>query len=215
MLKALALAAAAACFAAPAVAAMITSGTSGGKGEHGAVFDILIGANDLVITALDLHLERGKQDLELYVRAEGYEGFTSSIDGWTLWDAAEIGTTRGAGVSTSWDVADRTFSAAQTYGIYVTTRGDGSMTFSKGTEEGAVAVSEAALTIFQGRAVEYMFDSADTPRTWNGSITFDRAADAAIGGAGVAGVSAVPLPGALPLAMAGFGALALFARRKA
>ncbi|MFT4793606.1 MAG: hypothetical protein ACJAVR_002360 [Paracoccaceae bacterium] len=202
---------AAACFAAPAVAApavaaMITSGTSGGQGAHGAVFDILIGADDLVITALELHLKRGNQDLELYVLAGGYEGFTSSIDGWTLWDAAEFSTTHGSGVPTSWDVADWAFSATQTYGIYVTTRGDGSMTFSKGTEEGAVAVSEAALTIFQGRAVEYMFDSADTPRTWNGSITFDSAA-------GVVGVSAVPLPGSLPLAMAGFAALAAIARR--
>jgi hypothetical protein len=202
MLKTLALTAVAACFAAPAVAAMITSGTSGGQAEHGAVFDILIGADDLVITALELHLKRGNQDLELYVRAGGYEGFTSSIDGWTLWDAAEFSTAHGSGVPTSWDVADRAFSATQTYGIYVTTRGDGSMTFSNGTEEGAVAVSEAALTIFQGGAVAYLFDDADTPRTWNGSITF-----------GGAGVYAVPLPGALPLALAGFGALAAISRR--
>jgi hypothetical protein len=97
-------------------------------------------------------------------------------------------------------VVDQGFAAGQIYGIYVTTTDFNNLSYTGGTTEGSVLASDAAMTIFEGRGVEYLFSRTFSPRNWNGTMIYD--------------VAAVPLPAALPLALLGFGALAAVARRR-
>lgn len=200
MLKLIAATCAAACLAAPVFAASLTTGFAGGNQAHGNVFDIQIGAADITVTALEVNLQDGDSDMALYYRLGGYTGFISSLTGWTLWDTATALAANAPETPTPWDVVDQGFAAGQIYGIYVTTTDGNDLSYTNGTTEGSVLASDAALTIFEGRGVEYPLSDTFFPRNWNGTMIYD--------------VAAVPLPAALPLALLGFGALAAVARRR-
>lgn len=203
MLKLLAATCVAAMLAAPVHAASLSTGFAGGNGSDGNTFDIQIGAQDIVVTALELNLNHADANLELYYRLGSYVGHTGSLADWTLWDAATALPTVGINAATAWDVADLGFSAGLTYGIYVTTTDTRNVAYTNGTGAGNVAAADAGLTIFEGIGGQYGFASINSPRIWNGTIEYETTA------------STVPLPAALPLALIGFGALAALGRRRA
>jgi len=169
MLKLIAATCAAACLAAPVFAASLTTGFAGGNLLNGNVFDIQIGAADITVTALEVNLRSGDTDMELYYRLGGYTGFISSLTGWTLWDTTTTLAANSEGTPT-WDVADQGFAAGQIYGIYVTTTGGYNLGMTKGTAEGSVLASDAALTIFEGRAAGYPFAATVSPYNWSGTM---------------------------------------------
>ena len=68
-----------------------------------------------------------------------------------------------------------------------------------GTSVGDVAASNTDLTIFEGAGKAYAFGNTFEPRVWNGTINYTA-------------TSQIPVPAALPLSMAGLGALALMRR---
>lgn len=188
--------------AATAQASTISTGYAGGNSQDGIMFDVVVGANDLSITSLDINLEAGVADLELYVRAGTHVGNTGSLAGWTLVDSTTGLNTAGEGTGTTWDIADFVLGANATHAFYVNAFDAPNLVYSNGTGVGNVVVSNADLSILEGSGIaDPINGSTNTPRYFNGAIDYDV-------------VAPVPLPASLPLLFSAFLGLGVLRRRR-
>jgi hypothetical protein len=132
-----------------AVAANLSTGFGGppGGAASGVMFDITVGAQDLLMTQIGANMQ-ADPGVSVYIRPGTHVGNEFSPVGWTeiLNDAALVG--NGNGVETGLDVSDFVLSASQTYGIaiFVPDR----LETAAGTGLGSVAASNADLSILEG-----------------------------------------------------------------
>ncbi len=192
-----------------AAAATLSTGFAGGNGAAGNMFDVTIGANPITVTGLELHLSTADgptPDVFFYFREGTFQGFETDPAAWTLQDTATL-TAAGSNAATPWDVADLTLEANTTYGFYLGASSF-SMDYTDGTSVGAVAASNADLTIFEGvgRGNPAFEEGIFTPRVWNGTIEYTL---------GTGEDTAVPLPAGLPLMLGALATLGMLKRRRA
>src|SRR6056297_3158943 len=180
-----------------ASASSLSTAYNSNNGQDGNMFDVLIGASDLTITSLAVNID-AQADMRLYLKTGSYVGSDTTASDWTLVDSISGLASAGVDNASLWDVADSNLEAGTRYGFYVTTI-DGGMNYTNGTSVGDVAASNTDLTIFEGAGKAYAFGNTFEPRVWNGTINYTA-------------TSQIPVPAALPLSMAGLGALALMRR---
>lgn len=179
MLKALAGAGLIACLTIGSANALsLTTGfSSGGDGFSGMAFDVLIGPQDVTMTALGANVQ-DDPGVSVYLRLGTHVGNTNSAAGWTeiFSDAGFIGS--GIGVETFIDVTDSALLAGQTYGIavFIVDRIEG----PAGTGLGNTAAANADLSILEGSGIidgsfgsEFASASVDEPFVVQSTIYYD------------------------------------------
>lgn len=207
-LRILATASALAVSAAAADAATITTTFADNNGASGNMFDLDVGANDIIVEAFDLNLDPSTTNVRIYTRVGSFAGNENNAVAWTLLESIGGIVSAGNGNPTSVDVADFTLSASTTYGIFVYAEGAGSMNYTNGTGVGNVAATNADLTIYEGVGrgqddLSYFGGGTFSPRIWNGTITYN-----------IAPTAEVPLPAAGLLLVAGLAGAAALRRRR-
>lgn len=178
-----------------ASAASITTTYAGGNGNSigGAVYydlDVLA-LGGITITGVDVNTVTSGSavSINIYTRSGTYSGFETSSAGWTLVSSG-AGTGQGVGVATPIDVGDFFLGSGVT-GIAIENV-DFKQTYSNGVNN--YANSDVSLTT--GSANNTAFSSsANSPRTWNGTIYYTN------------GASSVPEPGTVSLMGLGLAGL--------
>jgi len=150
---------------------MITTTFASNNSQNGNMFDVVVGSSGLTVTALDLNLQNGNANLELWVRSGTWVGFSGSSAGWTLVDTASI-SSAGGDTPSFWDVSDFTLGANATTGFYVTATNSW-MNYTNGTGVGNVFSSNSDLSILEGAGKAYSFAAEFVPRVWNGTIYYN------------------------------------------
>lgn len=151
-------------------AGLITTTFNNNNSQSGNMFNIDVLNDDLLFTGFDINLITGSQNVQIYTRLGGYQGFESSSAGWDLIFDSFV-TSSGAGNPSFVDINDTWFTSNSTYGLYITTS-SGSMGYTNGTQEGSVYVDNGALRIREGLGMAYAFSTSFSPRVWNGSIHY-------------------------------------------
>ena len=178
-------------------AAVITTTFVSNNEGDGNMFDVATSVNNVRITNLSVHTfaETGTQTLYLYTRTGTFLGNESSSAGWTLHDTVVV---NNAATPVNMDILDFDLGANSISGFYVV--GDLSNSSLRYTN-GGFSVADADLTLSGGvgisfRGGNHFSPAAGTvfsPRTWNGSITYD--------------VLAVPEPSSAALILGALGLL--------
>lgn len=184
-----------------AQAAVITTSFAGGNSASGNMFDVTTASNSLLITGLNVHLDRGTHNLLVYTKAGTHVGFETNAGAWTLQSTSLLVTGQGLGTPTFVDIDDFLVPGGALTGWYVTTDIPGTggpMFYSNGSSLAANA--DLSLNLTTG--ISGLFGGGNgvfRPRTWNGSIFYD--------------VQTVPTSGTL--ALLGLGLSVLAFRRRA
>jgi hypothetical protein len=141
-----------------------------GNGADGNMFNLTTFGSPVLVTALDVHANSSSNsELLVYIRAGGYEGFTSTASAWTLVSSNRING-QGSGIRTPVDVTDFLLQPNTVYGIYITTTGSG-LSYTNGT----TSYQNDFFRIDAGLGKSYPFGSNFSPRIWNGRVYFDTA----------------------------------------
>jgi hypothetical protein len=158
----------------------LTTHFNGGNGYAGNMFDILP-SFDMFVTAIDINNEGVGTtcQVEVWWRSGTCVGFENSQAGWNT-IGIFTGTGAGGGIPTFIDMNGNgvTFTAGQTYGLYVNLISYGSgadrLTYSNG---GPTVFSNSALslTTYCGKGTPDFGGSTFIPREWNGTIYYDNA----------------------------------------
>jgi cysteine-rich repeat protein len=150
----------------------ITTTFDGGNSFDGNIFE-LVALQDLVISSFDVNLGSGTHDMEIYYRQSTYSGFEDDPTAWTLLETVTGVVSNGSDVATPLDIdLGLAVAAGETISLYITTTGT-TMSYTNGTTEGNVLVSNSDLEVREGLGVEYPFASSYSPRVWNGTIYYD------------------------------------------
>ncbi len=72
------------CFSSTSSAGLITTTFAGGNGHAGNMFDVTVFTNPLTVTGLDLNLNSGTFDVEVYTKSGTYVGSETATGDWTL-----------------------------------------------------------------------------------------------------------------------------------
>lgn len=177
-------------------ASTITTEYAANSGARGNMFDIIVGAQDIIIDAFDLNMFQNGT-IEFYIREGGYAGYESDASAWTLRSSSTV-TSAGPNLASNFDVLNTRLQAGQTYGIFISDVDQPSILNSNATAEGAVAATNGDLTVTQGTA-NYGFLFHFGPRTWNGSVRY--------------ALAPVPVPAAGFLLVGALGSLVVARRR--
>lgn len=159
----------------PAQAASITTTfvSTTGASSGGNMFDITTFGNALNVTSLEVNVDTtGTFNLDVYTKSGTYVGSQTNSGAWTLVSSATGITGQGQDNRTFVDIPDFTLAANSVTGIYVATN-----TTIRYTS-GANTFSNGDLQLDLGAGIGGLFGNVFTPRTWNGTITYDVQASA-------------------------------------
>ena len=152
----------------------------GVNGSSGNMFDIMASVS-ISIVALEIHvISTITETVEVYTKAGSHQGEEQNYSAWTKMGEAKV---IGRGEGTPTPVPSGSFDAitmkkGETNALYITIRTD-HFIYSDGTKVGNVLASNSDLLIYEGIGNVYAFGSIFTPRTWNGSLTYQILTDEA------------------------------------
>lgn len=136
----------------------------------GNMFDVTANRT-LTITAFDVHLSAGTDDVYVYYKPGTYVGFETDSSAWTLLGMDNV-TSLGAGSPTRADIGGLTIPAGETYALYVGVAYNGvSMLYTNGNN--IYSNADITLTLGIGRGNPAFSGQIFSPRTWNGTIYYD------------------------------------------
>ena len=141
---------------------------------HGNMFD-LKALKDLSIVNFEIAIQqREEYSVEIYTLAGSFDGFARSADAWT---AIGSSTVNGAGSRERVplhqnDIDEVQITAGSTQAFYVTLPGRGYLSYSFGSNFGAVYASDDNLQFMQGSGIAYPFFWEFRPRIFNGAIVY-------------------------------------------
>ena len=156
-------------------AGLITTTFISNNSQNGNMFNVDILDDDLLFTGFDINLLTGSQNIQIYTRLGGYQGFETSSTGWDLIFDSFVASS-GAGSASFVDIADTLFSSNSTYGLYITTTeiiNSSAMGYTNGTLENSIYVDDGSIRIREGLGMRYAFSTSFSPRVWNGSIHYE------------------------------------------
>jgi len=155
-----------------ASASIITTTFANNNGQSGNMFDInVLAASGINVNALDLNLDAGNWNLQIYTLVGSHVGSESSPGDWTLHDSITGLAGAGAGNATFWDVDDL-FVDSGINAFYITVTNGTAMNYTNGTAVGDLIVDDGNLQILQGTGNANNFGVQFRPRIWNGSIHY-------------------------------------------
>lgn len=164
------------CLTATALTAQsLTTTFASNNGQSGNMFDV-VGKQSVVISHLDVNLDPGAWDLEVYVVTGGgsYVGKEADATLWTLVGSVTDVVSSGFNVPTPLPLGVQTpVAAGQVQGFYVTVSNGIAMNYTNATVPvGTVYVEDANIRILVGAGSAYPFAGLATPRIWNGTIYY-------------------------------------------
>lgn len=158
--------------AVPCRADMLNTLFNANNGQAGNMFDTnVLASGGIRIEALELNLDPGDWDAELWTLNGTYAGNETNPAVWTLRDSFSGLTSAGFDNPTAWDIVDFNL-AAGAEAFYVRVSNGSGMNYTNGSSEGALFVEDANLQIFQGTGNAGFFGNQFRPRIWNGSIMY-------------------------------------------
>lgn len=138
--------------------------------EDGVMFDVEASDDTMMRGLLEVELEAGTHDVDVYFRRGSYVGFEGSASGWIRIGGLTGVTSAGAGALTSIPlVGGLLLTTGEIGALYVDTHGTGLRT-SPGTTVGDVAVMAGALTIRVGNAIDADFGGVGPAAVFRGSF---------------------------------------------
>lgn len=143
---------------------------AGGNGFDGNMFDVVV-LQDFIINDFAMNLDAGTAEVEVYHKLGSYAGSETNAGDWTLIGSATGLPSNGAGVATDFGLNLAFPVTVGTHSFYVTTTGTGN-SYTNGTVEGALYVSNADMEIYEGIGLSYPFNQTFSPRVWNGTIHY-------------------------------------------
>ncbi len=158
-----------------AQAVSLTTLFAGGNGQAGNMFDLNVLATDgIQLESIDLNLDSGTWNLELYSVGSSYVGLETTPGAWTLRDSTSGITSAGAGLATTWDFSDFLLSGGGVSALYVRVTNGTALNYTNGAfgSEGSVAASDANLEILVGTGNAGSFGRQYRPRIWNGTLDY-------------------------------------------
>lgn len=160
-------------FATPAQSISFTTTFANNNGFSGNMFDLnVLAADGIALESLELNLNAGDWDVELYSRSGTYAGHENSSAGWTLRGSISNLTSAGSGSGTAWDIADFVLNGGAS-ALYVIVTNGSALQYTNGTTEGALFASDANLEFFEGVGTGAAFGTQTfRPRVWNGTIEY-------------------------------------------
>jgi hypothetical protein len=147
---------------------------AGFTSSNGNMFDVQANSSDIIVKNFDVHLgDIGAHPVQVWYRPGTFVGFTTSNAGWTkVYDSTIIsnGYTLLSPLNGNFTV---TIPKGQRYSFYITVTDGSSYVYSRGTKVGAVAASNADVSIFEGHGGGY-FSVTFNPRVFNGRMYYEQ-----------------------------------------
>ncbi len=165
-----------------AATSSLTTTFAGGSNRHGNMFDVEA-TNSVVVSQITVHPNStGNARVKVFTTPDGIAGKLTDPGEWT--EEASVVVNMTAGVPVAIPVTlNILLPAGSTTGFYVTgTSSQLRNTFGSGV--GEVAASDANLTIREGFAVGYPFDTPSPSRVFNGTLSYAMAGSLAMPGGG-------------------------------
>ena len=175
------------------------------NGQAGNMFDLnVLSPLGIEISQLDLNLDPGSWDIELYTRAGTHVGNENDPSAWTLLQTTSGVTSVAPDLPTPWDVDDFTL-ANGLNSIYINVTNGTPLNYTNGTGVGNLVASNASVEIFEGTGNAANFGTVFSPRIFNGNIVFEPI---------TLSTTAIPEPGSLfAFALLGIAATNIRLRR--
>ena len=148
---------------------------AGGNGAGGNQFDIVAGAQNVTITGFSGNFSSATVDVEIFYKVGTQQGFENNAGAWTSLGTANGVATNGIGSPTAIPIpVNITIPAGQTYAFYVHLN-SGSITYTNGTSQGNVFVSDGNISVLEGtgHSTGTPFVSQFNPRVWNGIVSYN------------------------------------------
>lgn len=183
---------------------LITTLFNANNGQAGNMFDVnVLSPLGIGISQLELNLDVGTWNIELYTKSGTHVGSENTPADWTLRQSSTGLTSVAPNLATAWDITDFNLDSGLS-SVYINVTNGPGLNYTNGTGVGNVAASNSSVEIFEGTGNAENFGNTFSPRVWNGSIEFEPI---------VAPASSIPEPGAL-VVIAGMGVALTGGRRK-
>ena len=183
---------------------LITTFFNANNGQAGNMFDLnVLAPSGIEISQLELNLDAGSWDIELYTRSGTHVGSENTPGDWTLRQSSTGVTSIAPNLATPWDITDFKLDSGLS-AFYINVTNGSALNYTNGTGVGNLVASNASVEIFEGTGNAANFGATFSPRVWNGSIEFEPIA---------APTSSVPEPGAI-IVIAGMCVAVTNVRRK-
>ncbi len=138
-----------------AAADTLSTNAINNNGNAGIMFDVTA-ANDLTITGLSSYVAVAGT-FNVYGKSGSYVGFDTSSAGWTLLGTTVVG---GTGMQSVIGPLSVPIPAGQTYAFHVVGVSGAQVNYETRNTEGSLVVSDANLSIFEGRGKAAPFSAA-------------------------------------------------------
>ena len=142
------------------------------NGQAGNMFDLNVMAPfGIELSQLELNLDAGSWDIELYTKTGTHVGSETTPGDWTLRQSSTGVTSVAPNLATPWDITDFTLNSGLN-SVYINVINGEALNYTDGTAVGNPVASNSSVTIFEGTGNAENFGEQFRPRVWNGSIEF-------------------------------------------
>jgi hypothetical protein len=154
----------------------LTTTFAGGNGAGGNMFDIVAGGSPVTITGFDGNWSSASADIEIFYKTGTHIGFETNSGAWTSLGTANGVVTNGSGNATPIPIPISVVIPSGATAAFYIHSNSGSISYSNGSSQGAVYVSDGAISILEGvgKSSGTPFGlSTFNPRMWNGNVYYN------------------------------------------